>query len=435
MRTRIVKHSWMPKLTTRIFDELHGYIALTELEAKIVDTAVFQRLRRIKQLSAAWLVYPGAVHTRFSHSLGVMYVMGIVAEKLAREGYIPEDDLQLLRVAALLHDIGHYPYSHTLETYYHMKKKGPSHEELARYIILRDPELSEIISDYGLDPWEIISIIEGRHREPVYNMLLGSDLDVDRADYLPRDALHTGVTYGVIDLHRIIDTLTVSSDGSLAIIYKGVHAVENFYTARLHMYQSVYYHKTIIAYESLLRLILESLFDEKISEQWKLEPDWVYKAINSGEYYYWDDYWVHTLLSNALTSEYISDDTKRMIKLFLNRRGLKTVVDLSRLSDTPLSEEEKEKLLEVYKEIIEEVPSKAVIIFVDSIPVVGEETAVKVMLPNKELVTITEMDTIVRRLPKYYVVVRIYADPMYVGIVRNLIEQKTSLETRRRKQQ
>ncbi len=409
------------KYVTRIYDELHGYIGLTELESRIIDTPVFQRLRRIKQLSAAWLVYPGAVHTRFSHSIGVMYIMGIIAEKLAREGYIPGDDIQLLRLAALLHDIGHYPYSHTLEAYY-LKMDGPSHEQLAKYIILKDPDLSDIISSSNIDPWEIISIIEGRHKEPVYNMLLGSDLDADRADYLPRDALHTGVTYGVIDLHRIIDTLTVSDDGSLAVSYKGLHAVENFYVARFHMYKSVYYHKTIIGYESLLRLIIEAVAEELDDvEAEKLKPNWVYKAIEQGEYPYWEDYWIHILLYKALKDRSVSDDTKRLIKLFLDRRGYKNILDLSYTSNTPMTNNDSNKLMGLYEELTKTIPKNAVIVFADSVPIVKEDEAVRVILPNGsiEWITSSSIDTIINTLPRYYIVLRVYVDPIYANLAKN----------------
>lgn len=424
MKPGTSKHTSL-RYTTRIYDELHGYIGLTELESHIIDTPIFQRLRRIKQLSAAWLVYPGALHTRFSHSIGVMHVMGIIAEKLARDGYIPGDDIQLLRIAALLHDIGHYPYSHTLEAYY-LKIDGPSHEQLARHIILRDPDLSDVISSSSIDPWEIISIIEGRHKEPVYNMLLGSDLDADRADYLPRDALHTGVTYGVIDLHRIIDTLTVGEDGALAVSYKGLHAVENFYVARMHMYKSVYYHKTIIGYEALLRLIVENLVEElEDDEVEKLKPHWIYKAIEKGEYPYWEDYWVHHILYKALKSRTVSEDTKRLIRLFLDRRGFKNILDLSHMSNNPMSEEDREKLAEIHEELSKRLPSRAIIVFADSIPIVKEDEAVRIVTPkgSMEWITSPNIDTIVNRLHRYYIVMRVYVDPIYANLAREYIKK------------
>ena len=244
-----------------IYDELHGFIGLHNIEVSIVDTPTFQRLRRIKQLAQAWYVYPGAIHTRFSHSLGVFRLAELISNKFIREGFINEDEALLLRVSALLHDIGHTPYSHTLEQYF-LQKYGLRHEDITSWIISEDPYINESLKSNGIDPNEIVAIIRGLHRNRLLSLVLSSDLDVDRLDYLPRDALHTGVAYGLIDLDRIIQTLSVSKDGMLAIPPKAIQAVESFYIARLHMYRAVYYHKTITSYQLLLgtiyRLMIEA---------------------------------------------------------------------------------------------------------------------------------------------------------------------------------
>ncbi len=234
-----------------VFDELHGFIELGPGIVDIVDSPAFQRLRRIKQLAQAWLVYPGAVHTRFSHSLGVMRVMDILATRLVREGHLSRDDALVLRLAALLHDIGHTPYSHALEMYFHNRFRL-RHEELGRYVIENDPTISEKIKGLGADPREVAAVVGGVHSNVTLNMLMSSDLDADRLDYLMRDALHTGVVYGRIDVDRIVNTLTVTADGRLAVPMKAIHAVESFYIARLHMYRAVYYHKTITGYQLLM---------------------------------------------------------------------------------------------------------------------------------------------------------------------------------------
>jgi len=171
----------MPKLhgVKKVFDEVHGYIELTEPELAIVDTPTFQRLRYIKQLAVAWYVYPGATHTRFSHSLGVMHVMGLIARRLYSMGYIhSEDDVQLLRLAALLHDVGHTPFSHAIEPYYR-DRVGLSHEDLTEMMILESYDIRDTLIDYGFDPREIVMILKGKHKEPLYNQLISSDLDVE----------------------------------------------------------------------------------------------------------------------------------------------------------------------------------------------------------------------------------------------------------------
>ena len=411
-------------MSVRIYDGVHGYVELSEVEARIIDVPVFQRLRRIKQLSAAWLVYPDATHTRFGHSIGALHVMSRVVDKLVRMGIVPKDDVDLLRVSALLHDIGHYPYSHTFEGIY-LSRLGneASHESLGRYLILNYGEIRDILEEYGINPREVVKILEGRHEENLYNSLLSSDIDVDRMDYLPRDALHTGVSYGLIDIDRILDTLTVDDEGNLCILVKGLQAIENLYLARLHMYQAVYYHKTIIAYEVLLRRIFERLVDELEELRTLNNINNLKKYLLSEDYVYWDDYWVHSKLYNMLKSKTVDEETKRMIKLFLDRKGLKLVADFSKFSNKPVSAEEYYLLDDVRERIVNSgVPENAVIVFADSIPVIKEEEAVKVVVGG-ECVNILspKLNTIIRYIPRFYMVLRIYVDPLYSKLAQEVV--------------
>ncbi|MEM4556859.1 MAG: HD domain-containing protein, partial [Sulfolobales archaeon] len=253
---RLGSTSSIGKGVKSIYDEIYGYIPVSELELKVIETPTVQRLRRIKQLALAWYVYPGAVHTRFSHSLGVMHVIGIIANKFIDEGFMKKDDYELLRIAGILHDVGHTPYSHAIELYMTQAFRI-RHEELATYVIENDPYLNDVFSNYGVTPKEVSSIIRGTHKEPLYNMLLSSDLDADRIDYLLRDSLHTGVAYGMIDIDRVLHTITVDKDGELAVPAKSVQAIENFYIARMHMYRAVYHHKTIAAFQMMMKSIYE----------------------------------------------------------------------------------------------------------------------------------------------------------------------------------
>ncbi|HDI02462.1 MAG TPA: HD domain-containing protein, partial [Ignisphaera sp.] len=320
----------------RIFDEVHGYVELSEAELKLIDTSIFQRLRYIKQLAVAWYVYPGATHTRFSHSIGTMYIMGLIAERLLNLGYIhSKEDVQLLRIAALLHDLGHSPFSHAIEPYYR-ERIGIGHEDITKMLILDNPEIKETLSYYGYDPKEIVAILEGKHREPLYNQLVSSDLDVDRMDYLLRDALHTGVAYGTIDIHRLITTIVVDGEGNLAILDKGIDALENFYIARLHMYRTVYYHKTLVGYELLLRKIYEKLAYEYSDELLLVSRAEVLNAIRSGIISFWNDSWLIGLIINALRDTRVSNMTKKLIRSFLIRRGYKVLLDKSRFEFKPL---------------------------------------------------------------------------------------------------
>lgn len=262
-----------PKLdfVKHIYDSVHGYVGVTELERSIIDTPIFQRLRRVKQLSPVDLVYPGATHTRFAHSIGSLFVMDKIANRLVDDHYLEEEDVQRLRLAALLHDLGHYPFSHVIESVM-CKRYGDrgKHEAMSVHLI-RNSIIGATLRKYEQDPEETAATIERRSRNPIFNYLLSSDLDVDRIDYLLRDAYHTGVAYGFIDIDRLIRTISVNEQTSaqLAVLEKGRQAVENFLIGRYHMYQSVYYHKTVVAFA----LMLEKIYDEMLEEGCSGCPD------------------------------------------------------------------------------------------------------------------------------------------------------------------
>lgn len=251
-----------------VYDCVHGYIGITEIERSIMDTSIFQRLRRIKQLGLSDLVYPGATHSRFAHSIGSMFVMDKIASRLIEDKYLEEDQLQELRLAALLHDVGHYPFSHLVENV--MKKRHGDqgkHETLSGYIV-KSTEIGKMIRNAGYDPEKISAIIERKYSEnKLFSYLLSSDFDVDRIDYLIRDAHHTGVAYGFVDVDRLIRTITVNMKtlAHLAILQKGRQAIENFLIGRYHMYQSVYYHKTTVAFELMMEKTYEGLLNENMA--------------------------------------------------------------------------------------------------------------------------------------------------------------------------
>jgi len=230
-----------------VYDNVHGYIGLTRVEVSVVDTPTFQRLRRVSQLGPAHLVYPGATHTRFAHSLGAMHL----AEALVRRA-LPEADIQLVRLAALLHDVGHPPFSHTLES-----TLGVGHEEVGRAVVSRG-ELADALSDAGYNPREVADVAWGRRR--MESLAVSSPLDADRMDYLLRDSLHTGVTYGRPDVQRILRVVRrVELGGApvLGIPRRSLHALEHFLLSRAFMFRAVYLHKTVVAFELMLQRAYE----------------------------------------------------------------------------------------------------------------------------------------------------------------------------------
>jgi HD superfamily phosphohydrolase len=246
-------------------DPIHGFIARTELEQELIDSSVFQRLRRIRQLALASLVYPGALHTRFDHSIGAMHVAGKIADAVG----LDSEESRLVRLAALLHDIGHGPFSHVsepiLETFASIpreKRQKQIHEMLTDRIISTDKSLARVLSDR--DREHIIGILDGVRDDSVMKDIVSGPLDADKQDYLLRDSYFCGVKYGVYDLDRLIGTLCThidKEDRYLAIDDDGVNALEQFVLAKYYMTIQVYRHKirliTDLMTERALRLGIE----------------------------------------------------------------------------------------------------------------------------------------------------------------------------------
>lgn len=234
-----------------IRDPVLGYIGLTDVERDIIDTFPVQRLRRIKQISVASITYPGGEHTRFPHALGTMHLSGKIAESLRTGIEISDEDWQLVRLAGLLHDIGHGPFSHTYEAVL-SAHKGLTHEDMGEKII-RESSLADEISDRGYDPGELSDLIFGEPKRNKYlKQIITSQLDADKMDFLLRDSYFTGVEYGQIDVHRLIQAMEVIN-GDIAIDKKALSALETFVIARYEMFLNVYYHHSVRAAEITLR--------------------------------------------------------------------------------------------------------------------------------------------------------------------------------------
>ncbi len=188
------------KASKKIYDNVHGYIGITEEERILIDSPLFQRLRRISHLGLAGYVYPGATHSRFSHCLGSLYVMDKIASSLIENEVLDYEDLEILRLAALLHDVGHYPFSHVIEaTMKNIDKDNAKHEQLGAFLV-EETSLKESISKI-CNPEDIVAILKGSFSQPaLFQYLTSSSLDVDKMDYLQRDSIHTGVGYGAFDV-------------------------------------------------------------------------------------------------------------------------------------------------------------------------------------------------------------------------------------------
>ncbi len=225
-------------------DPLWNNIRLDADTLAIVDTPALQRLRYVRQLGHAFLVYPGATHSRFEHALGAYHLARRALDELEHAGDVRPDPVERarLKLAALLHDIGHYPFSHALE-----EAGLPRHEVLAgRH--LGSGELAARLAEVGTPPERLLPLIQGTAREPLAGLIAGS-LDVDKLDYLSRDAWMCGVPYGVIDVDRLLGSLTVAPgpDGrpTLALHEKGLAALESLLFAKYQMYRNVYWHHAV----------------------------------------------------------------------------------------------------------------------------------------------------------------------------------------------
>jgi uncharacterized protein len=239
------------KFAGEITDPVHRYIQFTDVERELLDTATFQRLRRIRQLAGAHLVYPSAQHSRFEHSLGTMHIAGYAGETLLTKGYlIDEDQVQELRLAALLHDIGHGPFSHLFEEMLEAKS-NLTHEDLGRQVICRT-EINDILGRYGYSSSNVCKLSFGESRVKFLTELIAGGLSADIMDYLPRDGFFTGAEYGKIDYHRLIASFEVISNGQLAINRSALYSFESMLISRYEMFKAVYFHKTVRSAEVML---------------------------------------------------------------------------------------------------------------------------------------------------------------------------------------
>jgi HD superfamily phosphohydrolase len=241
---------------------LYGFIDLTKIETKVLDTSAMQRLSRIKQLSHSYIVYPSAVHTRFEHSIGTLWVAGKICDALK----LPQEQTQIIRLAALLHDVGQGPFSHIWEEPMRwVNGESFSHEDVTRKIIQSDPEISETLGEYKKEVLEVFT------DDSLNSDIISSSLDADKLDYLRRDSYHTGVSYGRFDIDRVIHTVCKLSEENrdyLAVHEKGGDALENYRLARYAMHTQVYEHHTrLIADDMFLKAIKFAFADGCIKKE------------------------------------------------------------------------------------------------------------------------------------------------------------------------
>lgn len=310
-------------------DPVHGFIRIEGRECDVVDTPVFQRLRRIRQLAMAHLVYPGAVHTRLEHTLGVVHVAG----RLCRQLEIDVERTRLIRLAALLHDIGHGPFSHPSEEVLSElnredERAAPGatnkiHELITRDIIRTDADLGRLISDR--DREDIVKLLDRGLGAPIHKDVISGPLDADKQDYLLRDSHHCGVRYGIYDINRLQDVLCRVSDergDALAVEEDGVNTLEQFVLARYYLTTQVIAHKGRRITDAMLvrGLMLGVQVDriEFLIRLYSFHSDIGFVS----EYIKWND---ERLVSRLLESEHEDTWAGKFIRRLAERRLFKIV--------------------------------------------------------------------------------------------------------------
>jgi HD superfamily phosphohydrolase len=242
-----------------IRDPLWNNIRLDARSMRLVDTPTFQRLRYVRQLGLAFLVYPGATHTRFEHALGAYHLCGVTLRILEERGElsaITPEECAIARAATLLHDVGHYPFSHALE-----EIGAPHHEDVARPLIT-DGEIAAILTEIAPSaPERVFSLIRGESNSPLQGLVSGS-LDLDKIEYLRRDAHACGVPYGEIDSDRLVNALTVVVDGEsghaeIGVLEKGLSALVSLLFAKYQMYRNVYWHHAVRSATAMYKRVVE----------------------------------------------------------------------------------------------------------------------------------------------------------------------------------
>ena len=321
-----------------IRDPVHGFIYRDSHEQELIDTKVFQRLRSLHQLALAYLVYPGATHTRFDHSLGAFHVAGGLVNALAPSDS-DKSDRRLVRLAVLLHDIGHGPFGHAAEpilkrhslpSVFADRKESKIHELISAKIILENEELKHYLSDTERE--KIAGLLSGTFGDTYLHEIVSGPIDADKQDYLLRDSHFTGVKYGIYDQERLRNTLRVHQDGEervLAISIDGLHTLEQFVLAKYYMTTQVYRHRIrLITDEMIARAISLGIEEDKIG--W-LRALYAYDGTNEfiKEYVSWGD--------DRLVSEILHQKgslVKDMFDRLRERHLFKCIFDVS-INDFP----------------------------------------------------------------------------------------------------
>lgn len=352
-----------------IFDNIHGYITLNRVESRILETPYYQRLRWIRQLGFSFYIFPGATHTRHAHALGVLHVMDKILRSIGKAS--TDDRLfnpkardetttfhRTMRLAAMLHDIGTFPFSHSIELAYinHWRQQSfmgrpkyrANHEVLGSEIIQNTDfpgGLTRILKEEGIDPNELSKVIAGRSSHLLANQLMHSDVDADRMDYLIRDAHHTGIKLGLYDRDLLIRSMGVTNEGKQEVLYvdeEALHLVDAFLVSRYFWYSQIINDGTGYKFDLIAAKICEYFLENGLSYSFEHLMDHVIKTPN--EYFTFNDSYFMAKLHEYLAGR-IMHPMIRELSEMLARRIPPAQIKIDPFAPTLVESEEHRKSL------------------------------------------------------------------------------------------
>jgi uncharacterized protein len=392
-----------------IKDPVHGYVYITEAEKNVIDSYPMQRLRHLRQLAGSEYVYPGANHTRFEHCIGVMYLAGEVLENPNISRVVSDEEVDMCRISALLHDVGHGPFSHVFEQLL-IKELDKTHEDITSWIVEKS-EVGVKLSKMGYNPKEVAGLAVGKlHKKDsaFLDQIISSAVDVDKQDFIVRDTYHTGAEYGFIDVFRLIHALDVLGE-NLAVELGALSALEAFMIARIESFKSIYFHRVGRAAQIMLATAMEKANNELGLTAFKT-PE---------EYLELDDYTVWSALKKCKASKGIIVDLerRRMLKCAYER----TFYEKDTMISNIFGRESYRRQMQV--EIAKEagVSPESVIIDVPTVPSVPYHNAVlteSMEIPvfsrsqsgTKTLQRLSDISKIFETLKGFMNILRVYTD-------------------------
>ncbi len=392
-----------------IKDPVHGYVYISEEEKSVIDSYPMQRLRRLRQLAGSEYVYPGANHTRFEHCVGVMYLAGKALENPNISSLLSEDEVDMCRIAALLHDAGHGPFSHVFEQLL-IRDLEKTHEDITSWIVEKS-EVGDKLSKMGYNPHEVAGLAVGKMHKPgraFLDQIISSAVDVDKQDFIVRDTYHTGAEYGFIDVYRLIHALDVLGE-NLAVELGALSALEAFMIARIESFKSIYFHRVGRAAQIMLATAMEKANSELGLTAFKTPEE--YMAL--------DDYTVWSALKKCKASADIIGDLERrkMLKCAYER----TFYEKDTMISNIFGRESYRRQMQ--SEIAKEagVNIESVIIDVPTVPsvpyhhaVLTESMEIPVFTKNqageKTMQRLSEMSKIFETLQGFMNILRVYTD-------------------------